>query len=514
LTADRQPGRERVVVRTTGLAKSFGPTRAVKDANLELRPGEVHAVVGENGSGKSTLVKLLSGVHRPDAGTIELDGAGVRFATPSAALEAGIATVFQEVLVAGARTVLENLWAGGDGIMRSRIPRKRRVAKAREILANLLPAPPPLDTPAEQLPLAVRQVCAIARSLLRAPQLLILDEATSALDVDTTTRLFAYLAGFKAAGGSVLFTSHRMDEIAAVSDRVTVVRDGRTVATLEAPDSSSRALIHLMAGRDRAEPEPGERPYRRSTRGPDLLRVRGLRLAPGKAGVEFTLRSGEFVGLAGLEGHGQDAFLASLWGSARVGELCLVNDDRESAIRSPRDATRHGIGYVPRDRRDDALFPTQSVLDNFAVTTLSHDRHLGVVRRSRTMLRFARYAGALDIRARRVTDDISTLSGGNQQKVVIARWLAIEPKVLLLNDPTRGVDVNVKHDLYRLLTALAADGLAIVMLSTELDEHMALADRVLVFREHELAEELTRAELSREAVVAAMFGRTLERAHA
>jgi ABC-type sugar transport system ATPase subunit len=500
------------VLRAHELAKAFGATRAVRCANLTLRGGEIHAIVGENGSGKSTLIKMLAGVHRPDSGVIEVGSGRLRLRTPAHALAAGVATVFQEVLVAGARTVAENVWSGRDGVLRSRVGAPERASRAQKILAELLADPPALDTVVEELPLATRQACAIARALLREPRILILDEATSALDIDTTGRLFARLAQFKSAGGAVLFTSHRMDEIAALADRVTIMRDGHTVASLASSEARPDELVRLMAAED-ARPNRARRRHAVARAG-DVLRARGLRLAHGAPPFDFKLREGEVVGVAGLEGHGQDTFLRCLWGAPGSGEVRVVDGSLSVPVRSAAEATRRGVVYVPRDRRHEALFGSHSIVDNFSLPTLSKDTRFGLLRNSRTTKRFREQAAVLGTKFGRVTDDITTLSGGNQQKVILARWLAAEPRVLLLNDPTRGVDINVKRDLYELIDRLARRGMAAVMLSTEIDEHLALADRVLVFRERTLTAELGNGQLSRERLVAAFFGRELGGAHA
>jgi ABC-type sugar transport system ATPase subunit len=492
-----------VPLRVRGLAKAFGATVALRSCSLELRAGEVHAVMGENGSGKSTLVKILTGVHRPDAGTVELDGVPAgQLRDPGAAIRAGIVAVFQEVLVVESRPVLENVWLGTDGMFRRRVPEPVKRARAGKLFAELLSDPPDLDAAAGELSLSHRQTCAIVRALLRDPRVLILDEATSALDVDTRDRLFAALARRRESGAATLFISHRMDEVSQIADQVTVLRSGESVATLPREEAAPDVLVRLMTGAD------GKAVHRRPTRiemNDAVLRVRGLRLRPHAGAVEFELRAGEVVGLAGLEGHGQDAFLRALWEGG--GQVFRVDGGAETQVRSSRHAASLGIGYVPRDRRAESLFAPLSIRENFAAATSGRDRRRGLLSGAAGRARFARYRESLGIRMGKPSDLITTLSGGNQQKVVIARWLASEPKILLLNDPTRGVDMGAKRDTYALLDKLAAGGVAIVMLSTEVDEHLELMDRVLVFREGAIAAALPRDQLSRAALVAAFFGR-------
>jgi ABC-type sugar transport system ATPase subunit len=322
--------------------------------------------------------------------------------------------------------------------------------------------------PVEQLSLSQRQACCLARALVRDPQILILDEATSALDVQTRDRLFAIVRERVAGGASAIFISHRMDEIADIGDRCTVMRSGETVATLDRGEATAQELVRLMTGADHLAGEVAQRPHR--TPGEVVLSVPGLEL-----------RAGELVGLAGLEGHGQDGFLRSL-------------------------AALPDTAYVPRERRAESLFESKSILENFGVVTLDRDTSGGLISPRRTRARLAGYVDRLKIKLGSSDDLITTLSGGNQQKVVMARWLATDPKILLLNDPTRGVDIGAKRDLYALLLELAQQGMAVVMLSTEVDEHVELMDRVLVFREGRINKELARADLSRQAIVGAFFG--------
>jgi ABC-type sugar transport system ATPase subunit len=495
-----------------GLAKSFGATRALRSCAFELRAGEVHAVVGENGSGKSTLVKILSGVHRPDAGRIVLGGEAVRpRRTPRDAQDAGIVTVFQEVLVVGPQSVLANVWLGSDGLFRARVPSAEKRARAEKALGELLGAVPPLDAPVESLSLSSRQACCIARALVRSPRVLILDESTSALDVVTRDRLFAVVRRLCAEGTAVVFISHRMDEIEELADRVTVLRSGETVATVARGEASTDQLVRLMTGSEHLTSGVEAMDASRRVGDEVLLSTRGLQLRAGAAPIDFALRAGELVGLAGLEGHGQDAFLQALRGAgAAAGEVTA--GARE--LSSPQQAFHAGIVYVPRDRRAESLFPSLTIAENFALPTLSRDGAGGFVARRRSARRLGEYVGQLAIRLANDRQPITALSGGNQQKVIVARWLAARPQVLLLNDPTRGVDLGAKRDLYRILERLAADGVAVVMLSTELDEHVELMDRVLVFREGAVTAELARGELSRAGLVAAFFGRASGAEHA
>ncbi len=502
--ARAQPAGE--LLQVHDLAKAFGPTRALRSCSFELRPGEVHALVGENGSGKSTLVKILSGVHRQDSGEVMIGSELARRRhSPRAAQESGVVTVFQEVLVVGSQSVLDNVWLGIDGLFAHRLSLAEKRRRAQEVLDELLVTPPPLDAPAEALSLSDRQACCIARALVREARVLILDESTSALDVATRDRLFAAVRRRHDRGMGVIFISHRMDEVRELADRVTVLRSGDSVATLGREEADTETLVRHMTGADHLAAGAETRSSPRVRR-EVILRTEAVRLRPEAEPIDVEIRGGELVGLAGLEGHGQDAFIQVLRGVSASSGRVLAGEGAATEVSNPRQALRNGIVYVPRDRRTESLFPTLSVEENFAIPTLTADRRASLVRWRATRRRLAEYVQRLGIRLSHPGQPIVALSGGNQQKVVLARWLAAHPRVLLLNDPTRGIDLGAKRDLYRVLEALAAEGVAVVMLSTEVDELVELMDRVLVFREGSLSSTLTREQLSRTALVSAFFG--------
>ncbi len=508
-----------------GLSRSFGETRALNSASLRVRPGEIHSLVGENGSGKSTLIKILSGVLRPDSGTLTWEGNLLQLGSPSSAQGVSIATVFQETLIVPEMTVRENIYLGTDRLFRYGHRKSEERAGARQALTDLGLDGLDLDRPMWTLSLAERQLTTVARAMIRSWRLLILDEATSALDAQQRDRLFDYLRLARSQGKSVLFTSHRMDEVLGLADRITVLRQGATVATMPVSEASRRGILVHMSGRadagdiadgvakaetgSRGRGEgPGEGPGE-GQQGQPILRIEELTLRAASKPISLDVRSGQILGVAGLEGQGQVEFVECLCGLRRPasGQLLTLGDGGGSrAVRGYRGANRLGIRYVPRDRRHEGLFGPMSVFDNFAVTLWSDLNRLGLLRRRQARTAFEDFSESSRLVSASPKRAISILSGGNQQKVLLGRWIAMRPRVLVVNDPLRGVDHNTKEELYKLFRRLAADGVAIVFLSTEIVELLTLTDQIAVFHEGSLVAMLP-AEMSSDTdVVAAMFG--------
>lgn len=469
------------------IEKRFGPTRALKNATLNLVPGEVHALLGENGSGKSTLVKIIGGVHRPDAGTLTIHGSNVTLPNPRSAIDQRVATVFQEVLTAGSQSVLENIWLGSGGLFRRSANPSEARAIAGDVLGRLCDNIS-LDIAADQLSLSDRQAITITRALIRNPRVLVLDESTAALDLKTRDRLFEEVRRLTARGSSVLFISHRMDEVMDIADRVTVLRSGETVSTHLTSETTIHELIQEMSGHaEVANTRSGPRDA-----GEIVLKAQSIQLAPEAEPFDFELRAGELIGLGGLDGHGQDRFIRRLSGL----------DDGRGTIS----AKGQKIAYLPKERRGESLFEQMSIRENFGLPTLSNDRSGPFLNHSRLTKRFNDFAESMSIRFGKVDDPISTLSGGNQQKIVLARWLATMPDILLLNDPTRGVDIGTKRQIYMTLDKLCQTGVAIVCLSTEVEELLEITDRVLVFRDQSLSTTVPFERFDRQSMIGAYFG--------
>lgn len=499
------PAVDAVAVRK--VSKSFGEAHALRSCSLTARAGEVHAIVGENGSGKSTLAKLLAGVLHPDAGTVEVNGATPT--NPRTARARGIAVVFQEVLVAEGGTVLDNLFLGDDRLFRARLSPQQKRVRAQELLDRLVGAPIDLDVPIDDLPLNARQWIVIARALLGDPRVVVFDEATAALDHSSVERFFDVVRQLRADGVCVLIVTHRIHELTSICDRATVLSDGVDTGTLTGAEIKEARLLELMRGETRpAAVRPPGRGAQAS--GEKVLAISGLRLTPHAAPIDLTVRAGEIVGLAGLEGHGQVEFLQTITGfrAAAAGAVTVVSRGVRHAIDSAKAADRANIAYIPGDRKAEALFPNFSVFENFGVALYRRTARAGMIDRRRVKRMFSQQVQDLSVRMGRADASINSLSGGNQQKVVVGRALAAAPIVLALNDPTRGVDIGAKYDIYGLLYNLAAAGKAVLFLSNEIEEFLGLCDRVVVFRSQTVFHTLVADEITSDAVLAAMFGYT------
>ncbi len=483
-------------------AKSFGAVQALVDGSIELYPGEAHALVGENGAGKSTLVKILAGVYQPDAGALLADGLQITLHGPAAARAAGIAVIYQEPALFPDLSVAENMFIGrqplGSG---RRIDRRAMRTEAAAIFARLGVQLDPARI-ARGLSIADQQVVEIGKAISLDARVIVMDEPTAALSAAEVDRLFDVVRTLWAAGTAVLFISHRLEEVFTLCQRVTVMRDGRQVLSRELEGLVAGDLVRAMVGRELAERPPGEQ----VAPGEPLLTVDRLTREGVFTDISFTVRAGEIVALAGLVGSGRSEVARAIFGIDRYDAGAVTLRGQRLRRGSPTGAMAAGVGFVPEDRRQQGLVMDMSVQQNVALASLGRLRHGGLIRASAERALAADWASRLKIKYGRLKDPVSMLSGGNQQKVVLAKWLGRKPAVLIVDEPTRGIDVATKAEVHHLLVELARDGVGVLMISSELPEVLRISDRILVMREGRLMTELAHAEASEEEILSAATG--------
>jgi rhamnose transport system ATP-binding protein len=485
-----------------GVSKSFGAVAALRDVRLELRGGEAHALVGENGAGKSTLVKILAGAHAPDAGTITLDGAPLRLAGPADARDAGIAVIYQEPTLFPDLTVAENIFIGRQPLRSlRRVDTAAMRARAAELFDRLGVHIDP-DRPARGLSIADQQLVEIAKALSFDARILVMDEPTAALSGVEVERLFAVARALRDGGAAVLFISHRFDEVFSLCQRITVMRDGRWVSTDAAADLTVDQVVRRMVGREVSSMYP-----RRTARiGEARLEVDGLSTAGVFHDVSFTVHGGEIVALAGLVGAGRSEVIRAVFGVDRYDSGEVRVDGKALAKGSAAAAIAAGLALVPEDRRQQGLVMELSVERNATLPRRWSLSRLGLLLGPSERGEARTWTERLQVKAARLSDPVGTLSGGNQQKVVLAKWLSTSPRVLIVDEPTRGIDVGTKAEVHRLLSGLADDGVAVLMVSSELPEVLGMADRVLVMHEGRLAADIPRTRADEESVMLAATG--------
>lgn len=474
------------------VSKSFFGNRVLIGVDLDLQPGEVHALVGENGAGKSTLMKILAGVHRPDSGEIELGGERVEFSHPHQAQAAGVSIIYQELTLLGERTVAENVFLGREPSRAGVIDRRRMEAETARLLDELGETSFTPRRLVRQLSVAQQQVVEIAKALVVDARVVVMDEPTASLADHEVELLYKLVQRLQARGIGVLYVSHRLREVFDLSQRVTVLKDGAKVATVDTAEIDIPGLVRLMVGRDldaffppRADADDlGE--VRLEVRGAGHRRLHE---------IDLELRAGEIVGIAGLQGSGRTSLVRALFGAEpfTTGEVLVAG--RRTRITSPRRAIKAGIGYVTEDRKAEGLALRQQVRHNALLVARALGR-----RRPVGAATVAELLASVELTGSGLDTEVQFLSGGNQQKVVLAKWLAVRPRVLLFDEPTRGIDVGAKHAIYALMRALAGEGVAIAMISSELPELIGMADRILVMRDHRIVAELP-AGSSEEAVM-------------
>lgn len=487
-----------------GISKAFGGTPVLRNVSLDLWPGEVHALLGENGAGKSTFNKILSGVHTPDSGTIKIDGQPVALTSPAAAQAHGIALLHQEPIIFPDLDVAENIFIGRQPL---RGPgRSIHWAVMYEQAGTLLKSlGVPLDSHERMggLSVASHQMVEMARALSQDTRVLIMDEPTASLSPDEVADLFRIVRDLRTQGVAIVFISHRLEEVFEISDRITVLRDGEFVNTVTPGETTREEIIRMMVGRPLSSLFEREA----SSIGKPLLAVEGLSRVGHFRDVSFEVRAGEIVGMAGLVGAGRTEVGEAIFGVTRLDAGSVLLDGKPVRIHSPRQAVQLGLAYVPEDRQQHGLLLTMPIAENVTLPVLKQFARLGWLRLQREKEIAEEYTKRLHLRgARDVSQAVGELSGGNQQKVVLAKWLLSQPRVLILDEPTRGIDIGAKAEVHRIMGELAGQGMAILMISSELPEILAMSDRVLVLREGRLTGHYSRAEATQEKIMASATG--------
>ncbi len=491
------------LLRLEGISKRYGGAVALKDANIAVRPGAIHAVLGENGAGKSTLIKIMAGVVAPDEGRMLLDGNEVSFLTPAAANAAGIVCVFQELSLIPDLSVADNIVISNPPLRFGMIDRRRQRQIAEAALARAGAADIHPSSLVKDLPLSRRQMVEIAKALARKPRLMILDEATSALTQSDVERVFGVVKQLRAEGMALIYISHRMHEIAELADDCTVFRNGRSIESYPAGSKSDQQVVELMIGREYTNVFP-PKPMQ-SVADPPVLSCRDLAWGGRLSGINFDVRPGEIVGFGGLDGQGQRELLLALFGVLRdlKGEVAI--DARPVALKSPGEAKsgRVSMALIPEDRKTEGLMLPMTVRENLSIAALDRVSRNGVIDRAAELREIDELVKLLGIKAATIDMPVASLSGGNQQKVVIAKWLMNRPRIILLNDPTRGIDVGTKQEIYALLRKLADAGAAIIFYSTDYDELVGCCDRVLVMYDGSIIRILEGDEINERELVSA-----------
>ena len=487
------------ILRMTNIVKNFAGVQALRGVDFDLYPGEVHAILGENGAGKSTLIKVITGVHQPNDGEIYLDGRQVHFANPLESRQHGIAAIYQEPSLFPDLDIAENIFVGRQpmGVGR-RVAWRRMYRGAAELLDSLGVELSP-KTKARDLSVAQQQMVEIARALSVNAKILIMDEPTSSLTLAEVEDLFRIARRLREAGTAIVFISHRLEDLFELADRVTVLRDGDYVGTREMAGVTTEELIQMMVGRTLSDLFPKQE----VEAGEVALKVDGLTLPGVFADVSFELRKGEILGMAGLVGAGRTDVARTIFGIATAAAGAIEIDGRPVKIRSPQQAMNLGLAYVPEDRQHHGLVLPMNLSQNITLPILSEYARGGWLKKGAELEAAQRAASQMAVKAASLWQKAQELSGGNQQKVVLAKWLSTHPRILMLDEPTRGIDVGTKAAVHALMSELAAQGMAILMISSELPEILGMSDRIIVMREGRVTAQLTRAEATQEKIMLA-----------
>lgn len=485
------------------ISKSFSGVKALSSASLEIAGGEVMALVGQNGAGKSTVIKILTGVYSRDEGTIRFAGQDVSFSSPAHSQAHGIATIYQEINLAPQRSVAENIYMSREPTRLGLLDRRAMRDGAARVLGTFN-LDLDVDRPVGDFSAATRQMVAIARAVIQNARLVIMDEPTSSLDEREVSVLFDTIRTLKAQGVSVCFIGHRLDELYAICDRVTIMRDGRTVAVSAMAEMPKMALVRHMLGKELAAFQAMERAAGHDGDRPIRLELDAVGSGVRVRDVSLNVRQGEISGLAGLLGSGRSETARIVFGVDRMARGKLTMEGRDRTYAEPAAAIADGIGLVSEDRKVDGIIPDMSIRENMTLALLPRLKKAGIVDRARQDEIAEKFIVALGVKCASPDQPIKELSGGNQQKVLLARWLCTDPKLLIVDEPTRGIDIGAKAEILKLLRRLADDGLSVLMISSELEELLAAADNVTVLSDGRSVASIPRTELSEEAVLSAM----------
>jgi ABC-type sugar transport system ATPase subunit len=500
-----------VLVRMTGIGKRFGPVAVLRGVSLEIRAGEVHVLAGENGAGKSTLIKILGGVYTEYDGRVEIDGQVVRPRSPQEANELGVAVIFQELSLVPSMSVADNIFLG-RAVTRAGFILDDEQEQEAEALLKQLGLPISVSANVEDLPIAQQQLVEIAKALAHEANVIVMDEPTSALNAPEVEKLFALIEDLKARGCGIVYITHKMEEIERIADRITVLRDGQFVGSAPAAELPAPKLVEWMVGASLEE----RHSRKAAAAGPERLRVghfsvlpRAKRARPVVNDVSFSVRAGEILGVAGLQGSGASELFLGLFGGWQGGTSGSIHLNGEPvSIATPRDAIAHRIALLTNDRKATGLIMPLSIVANATLPILPRLSPGGWRRLAREEEATRAMGESLSLRAASIHQEVGALSGGNQQKVALAKWIETDPQVLLLDEPTRGIDIGAKREIYRVLDELAGRGIAILLITSELPELLALSDRILVMHRGSVTAEFTREQATASRILEAAMGRT------
>ena len=488
-----------------GIDKSFGSNQVLKQAGFTLESGEVHALMGENGAGKSTLMKILTGVYTKDAGTVLVDGKEVNYKNPQEAEKAGIVFIYQELNVMFDLTVEENLFMGKEIHGKFGICDKKAMQKKAQEALNILGVNISPKTVMAELSVGQQQMVEICKALMADAKVIIMDEPTAALTQSETVALFKVIESLRKKGVSMVYISHRMEEIFELCDRITVLRDGSYIGVKNIPETNMNEIVKMMIGR-----EIGERyPSRNVKIGKEVLKVKELTRKGTFHDVNFSVRAGEVLGVSGLMGAGRTEIMQAIFGNLSYESGTIEIDGKEVKISNPRQAMEHGIGFITEDRKTEGLMLDKSIRENISLCNLRRISKSSVISREAEKNMVAEAIKDLHIKCFGSYHECNNLSGGNQQKVVLAKWILTNPKILILDEPTRGVDIGAKKEIYSIINKLAAQGVAIIMVSSELPEVLGMSDNIMVGREGEVRGIISYEEANQERVMTLATGGTI-----